>query len=142
MRVARGGDSRIRIVDAADNVHVGAQRFERGEARRQLVAGAELRRNPVALGDPVAVEPEDETRLDGRARLWRRRVRGAVHVEHGSQRRQSDPNRRAGHTQAPEESSSAERHALSPNIRSSEASYYRLERTSRLDADAVKDAME
>jgi hypothetical protein len=67
MRVAGRGHARVRVVDAADDVDVVAHRRERREARRQLVVRADLARDPVALGNAVAVEPEDEPRLERRA---------------------------------------------------------------------------
>src|SRR5262249_33344230 len=81
----------------------------------QLVGRARLRRDPVALGNAVAVEPEDEPRLDRRrGSLGGCGVRGAVGIEHGGERWQADANCRAGHAHVPEKPSSAERHVLSP----------------------------
>ena len=72
-------------------------------------------RDPVALGNPVAVEPEDEARLDrGAGRRRRRGVGRAVRVEHRHQRRQSDTNPHARHAQVPEEPSSTEGHRALP----------------------------
>ena len=53
--VALAVEARRDVVDAAEHVHVIAHAAERREARRQLVVFARLARNPVALGNTVAV---------------------------------------------------------------------------------------
>ena len=109
MRVAGRRDARVRVVDAADDMDVVSNRRERREARCQLVVDADLSRNPIPLGNAVAVEPEHETRLHRGVHAGRR-VRGSTRVEHGRERRQADPDCRAGHAHVSEEPSSAERH--------------------------------
>src|SRR5262249_38318995 len=64
-----------------------------------MIGRALLRRNPIPLGNSVAVEPEDETALDCLLSAIRGgRVRSALRVEHRNQRRQPDhdPGARCG----------------------------------------------
>jgi hypothetical protein len=80
-----------RIVQAADDVDVVAKAGQGGEARRQVVVCAGAVGNPVALGDAVAVEPEDEPAV-GPNRSGG--VGRAVGVEHRHQR--GEPHRDGG----------------------------------------------
>ena len=64
MAVARPRQPGRRIIDAAENMNVLAESRQRLQARRHFEIAAVLARNPVLFDDPVAVEPEDEARLD------------------------------------------------------------------------------
>ena len=78
------------IVQSTQHVDIVAERSQRIEARREPEIRSRLARDPVAFGNAVAIEPEDEAILDG---LSRHRVRGvsrAGGVEHAHQRRQAN----------------------------------------------------
>ena len=93
-----GTDGR-RVVQAAEDVDVVAERRERREAGRDVEIRAGLRRDPVALRDAVAVEPEDEAALDRLLNVLAAApggVRRAVRIEHAHERRQSDLNSAPG----------------------------------------------
>src|SRR5688572_23573662 len=111
MAVALAVEARGDVVDAAEHVHVIAHAAERREARRQLEVFARLTRNPVALGNAVAVPPHEESFVDASDLSRFGRVGRAVHVEHGGKRRKTNLDRRAGHADASEELASAEHFA-------------------------------
>jgi len=102
------------IVNSAEDVNVVLHRQHRREAGREVEIRACHFRNPVTLGDAVAVEPYDEARRDRRVALVpAHRGEGcAVEVEHCRKRRQSNPDERttSGHTL--QELATVDRHSL------------------------------
>src|SRR5688500_15198781 len=99
------------IVDAADDVDVVAQRLERREARRQFETRTGFARNPVPLGNAVAVEPEYEP---GRHGFRRGGVGRPIAGEPRGQRWQPNPDCRAGDADALKEPSSGDMHVKVP----------------------------
>ena len=99
--VALSVEPRGHVVDAADDMNIVPHRLQRRETRRQLEVRAGGLGNPIAFGNSVAVEPDQEARFDGfAALLGRRRIRGAVEVEHRSERRKPDPYQRSASADA------------------------------------------
>ena len=87
------------------------------EARREVEVRAGLARDPVALGDAIAVEPENEAALDGLLRRRLRRHRPCRGVEHAHQRRQADLDGAAGERQPLKKSPARHTEALSDYLR-------------------------
>src|SRR5688572_22466697 len=97
MAVAGTWRSGSGIVESADHVYVVAVWEKRREAWRNRVILARLGRDPITLRNAVAVEPEEESALDGlldhlAGGSCSGCIRCAPRVEHRDQRRQSDQN--------------------------------------------------
>src|SRR6185312_8207979 len=75
MPVALAVETRGHVVDTADDVDVVLHGLERGQTRRQLVIRPGGFRYPVALGNSIAVKPDEEARFNrlaafpGRSRI-------------------------------------------------------------------------
>src|SRR5437879_1388854 len=100
MIVTRTRKPGYRIVQSGDDVNIVLECLERRETRSEPVIRAGFRRNPVALRNTVAVEPQYESRFDGRACASAagplRGISGSVAVEHARERRQTHPRNGAG----------------------------------------------
>src|SRR4051794_26991468 len=99
----------IRVIQTAEDQHVLAEARNRAEAWSYVVVRARRGRNPVALRNAIAVEPQDVSLVDSRGR-WRLRpglcgVRTSLGVEHGNQRRHADDDRCVSRGQALQEDS-------------------------------------
>src|SRR6185295_12507572 len=98
MVVPRPRQARSRIIEPGDDVDIVAERRERRETRRQLKIRARGRRNPVTLGDAVAVKPKEEPGFwpgGGSSARDIGCVERAVWIKHGLKRRQRDGRRHA-----------------------------------------------
>jgi hypothetical protein len=90
------------VVDAAQHVHVFPHAADGRQAGGQLVVLARFAGNPVALGNPVAVPPDQEALVDARRRAGDLgRIRRPARIEHRDERRQTNLHRRAGHADSP-----------------------------------------
>src|SRR5438105_4605265 len=89
MIVARSWKTRGRIIQAGDDMDISSELRQRGEARRQFVIRTGRGGDPIALGNAVAVEPEEETcfRVCGlNAAFDLSGVQRAVGIKHGLER--------------------------------------------------------
>src|SRR5262249_7584481 len=81
-----------RAVQSGNDMYVLPKRRERIQAGRELKIGPGFFGDPVLFRDAIAIEPEDEARLDGARFLRRRRGIGcAARIEHGVERGKPDP---------------------------------------------------
>ena len=63
--VAGAAGCRRLIIQTTEHVDIVAERSQRVETRRKAKIGAGLAWDPIAFGNAVAIEPEDEAALDG-----------------------------------------------------------------------------
>ena len=107
--VARTRQSGGRAVEAGDDMNVVAKWRQRLQAGRHFVVRSDFARNPIFLGNSVAVEPEDETGLNFlRGNLAGRGIGSAAAVEHRFERRQSDADQRTRDSDASQKRASRE----------------------------------
>ena len=113
----------VGIVEAGDDVNVFLERLQRLQARRDVVVRSQFARNPVILHDPVAVEPQHETRLD-RRRSGLRRIRRPAAVKHGCERGQPDPDSDAAQSNPFQKRTPGYRHLCAPSPKNARAAAF------------------